>query len=81
MWNRKASSLVGLLPLHVRNYEVRPEVRVPCTGKISKQRQLNEKKQNLAVGDLSFYETIWILKFSLKHHLINDVPLRYHKVL
>ncbi len=72
--------MVCLLPLHVRNYEVRPEVRVPCTGKIGKQRQLNEKKQNLAVGDLSFYETIWILKFSLKHRLMNVGPPRYRKV-
>jgi hypothetical protein len=80
MGNHKASSLVCLLSPHVRHHRVSPAVRVPGMGEIGKQRQLNEKKQNLAVCDLGFYETIWILKFSLKHRLMNVGPPRYRKV-
>ncbi len=44
-------------------------------GKIGKQKQLNETKQNGAVLDLSFYETRGILKFSFKHHLMSDIKI------
>ncbi len=72
--------MVRLLSPHVRQHRVSPKVRVTGMGEIGKQRQLNEKKQNLAVGDLSFYETIWNLKFSFKHRLVNEGPSRYCKV-
>jgi hypothetical protein len=42
-------------------------------GEISKQRQLNEKIRHGVVRDLIFYETRWILKFSCKHHLMNEI--------
>jgi hypothetical protein len=45
-------------------------------GEISKQRQLNEKIQYGMVRDLSFYETRWILKFSFKHSLMNEIERR-----
>ncbi len=44
-------------------------------GEICKRRQLNEKKQYRAVQDLSFYETRWILKFSFKYHLMNEIDI------
>ncbi len=40
---------------------------------ISKQRQLNEKIWYRSVRDLGFYEMRWILKFSFKHHLMNEI--------
>ncbi len=44
-------------------------------GEISKRRQLNEKIWHGAIRDLSFYEMRWILKFSLKHHLMNEIEI------
>ena len=44
-------------------------------GKLGKQSQLNEKKWYGAERDLSFYETRWILKFSLKHCLMNEIEI------
>ncbi len=45
------------------------------TGNLGKQSQLNEKKWYGAEQDLSFYETRWILKFSLKHCLMNEIEI------
>jgi len=42
-------------------------------GEMSKQRQLNEKIWYRAVRYLGFYEMIWILKISFKHHLMNEI--------
>jgi hypothetical protein len=42
-------------------------------GDIGKQRQLNETEWYRAVRDLVFYELRWILKFSFKHCLMNDI--------
>jgi hypothetical protein len=44
-------------------------------GDIGKRRQLNKKKQYQVVRDFSFYETRWILKFSFKHHLMNEIEI------
>jgi hypothetical protein len=44
-------------------------------GKLGKQSQLNEKKWYGANGGLSFYETRWILKFSFKHCLMNEIEI------
>ncbi len=47
---------------------------------IGKRRQLNEKKRYGAVRDLSFYETRWIAKLSLKNWSAekNISPLRFN---
>ncbi len=45
-------------------------------GEINKQRQLNEKIRYGVVRDLSFYKTRWILKFSFKHSLMNEIEQR-----
>jgi hypothetical protein len=44
-------------------------------GEISKRRQLNEKILCQAVQDLGYYNMGWILKFSLKHHLMNEIEI------
>jgi hypothetical protein len=44
-------------------------------GNISKRRQLKEKILCEAVQDLSYYNMGWILKFSLKHHLMNEIEI------
>ncbi len=44
-------------------------------GEIDKPKHLNEKKQYIAVRDFSFYETRWILKFSFKHLLMNEIEI------
>ncbi len=44
-------------------------------GEICKWIQLNTKKWYWVVQDLSFYEMRWILKFSLKHRLMNEIDI------
>jgi hypothetical protein len=36
---------------------------------------LNEKKRYGAVQDLGFYKMRWILKFSFKHRLMNEIEI------
>ncbi len=47
----------------------------PSMCKIGKRRQLNEKERDRAVRDLCFYKTRWILKFSFKHNLMNEIDI------
>jgi hypothetical protein len=47
----------------------------PDMGEMSEQRQLNEKIRYRAVLDLGFYKTVWILKISFKHHLMNEIEI------
>jgi hypothetical protein len=42
-------------------------------GEIGKQRQLNKLEWYGAVQDVVFYKTKWILKFSFKHRLMNEI--------
>jgi hypothetical protein len=44
-------------------------------GEISKQRQLNKKIQYGAVQHLGIDEMRWILKFTFKHHLMNNIEI------
>jgi len=58
-WSQKANIALSLTGLGM--------------GEIGKQRQLNDKKQIEVVRDLSFDETICILKFPFRHHLMNEI--------
>jgi len=42
-------------------------------SEISKQLQLNKKIQCGVARDLCFYKMSWILKFSFKYHLMNEI--------
>ncbi len=44
-------------------------------GEMSKRRQLNKTEWYGVVQDLNFYDTRWILKFSLKHCLMNEFEI------
>ncbi len=44
-------------------------------GEIGKRMQLNEKEWYRAVRDLGFYEMRWILKFSFKLRLTNEIEI------
>ncbi len=48
---------------------------VSSIGEISKRRQLNETQPYRVVRDLSFYVMRWILTFSFKHCLMNDIEI------
>ncbi len=51
-------------------------------GEIGKQRQLNQKKQYGAIQDHGWNEMRWILKFSFKQHLMNEINiLKYSTIL
>jgi hypothetical protein len=48
---------------------------------IGKRRQLNEKKWYRVVRDLGFYKMRWILKFSIKHHLMDEIEILFNLAL
>jgi hypothetical protein len=47
-------------------------------GEIGKQRQLSKMEWYGAARDLSFYEMRWILKFSFKQCLMNEIEIFFN---